>query len=175
MRHLLNQYESSAVTKGRALTEVLSTVTIGHLEGFSPVWNICVTWVECWLKAFLHRSHAYSLFRMDSFILRRKWLWRVASQYWPSYDFFKDFIYLFLERGEGREKERERNINVREKHPSVTSRMRPTWDQTRNLGVSPNWESHWWPSSLWNSAQPTEPRQSGFHRLFLQYVFSCAI
>ena len=27
-------------------------------------------------------------------------------------DFLKDFIYLFLERGEGREKERERNINV---------------------------------------------------------------
>ena len=26
--------------------------------------------------------------------------------------FFKDFIYLFLERGEGREKEREKNINV---------------------------------------------------------------
>ena len=26
--------------------------------------------------------------------------------------FFKDFIYLFLERGEGREKERERNISV---------------------------------------------------------------
>ena len=26
--------------------------------------------------------------------------------------FFKDFVYLFLERGEGREKERERNINV---------------------------------------------------------------
>ena len=25
---------------------------------------------------------------------------------------FKDFIYLFLERGEGREKERERDINV---------------------------------------------------------------
>ena len=27
-------------------------------------------------------------------------------------EFFKDFIYLFLERGEGREKEREKNINV---------------------------------------------------------------
>ena len=27
-------------------------------------------------------------------------------------NFFKGFIYLFLERGEGREKERERNINV---------------------------------------------------------------
>ena len=26
--------------------------------------------------------------------------------------FLKDFIYLFLERGEGKEKERERNINV---------------------------------------------------------------
>ena len=26
--------------------------------------------------------------------------------------FFKDFIYSFLERGEGREKVRERNINV---------------------------------------------------------------
>ena len=29
---------------------------------------------------------------------------------------FKDFIFLFLERGEGREKERERNIDVREKY-----------------------------------------------------------
>ena len=28
------------------------------------------------------------------------------------YYFFKDFLYLFLERGEGKEKERERNINV---------------------------------------------------------------
>ena len=28
----------------------------------------------------------------------------------------KDFIYLFLERGEGREKEGEINIDVREKH-----------------------------------------------------------
>ena len=27
-------------------------------------------------------------------------------------NYFKYFIYLFLERGEGREKERERNINV---------------------------------------------------------------
>ena len=33
-----------------------------------------------------------------------------------SMPFLKDFIYLFLERGEGREEERERNINVREKH-----------------------------------------------------------
>ena len=34
---------------------------------------------------------------------------------WGSFilNFFEGFIYLFLERGEGREKERERNINVR--------------------------------------------------------------
>ena len=34
---------------------------------------------------------------------------------------FKDVIYLFLERGEGRKKERERNIDVREKHLLVAS------------------------------------------------------
>ena len=28
------------------------------------------------------------------------------------FNFLKDFIYLFLERGEGKEKERERNIDV---------------------------------------------------------------
>ena len=37
--------------------------------------------------------------------------------------FFKDFIYLCLERG--REKERERNITVREKHPLVVSHTCP--------------------------------------------------
>ena len=30
--------------------------------------------------------------------------------------FFKDFIYLFLERGEEKEKEKEGSIDVREKH-----------------------------------------------------------
>ena len=33
--------------------------------------------------------------------------------------FLKDFIYLLLERGEGREKEKKRNINVIEKHRLV--------------------------------------------------------
>ena len=41
--------------------------------------------------------------------------------------FLKDFIYLFLERGEGREKVRERNINdVQEIHGSVASCTSPT-------------------------------------------------
>ena len=39
--------------------------------------------------------------------------------------FFKDFIYLFLQRGEERGKERERNIDVREKHRLVASPMYP--------------------------------------------------
>ena len=42
--------------------------------------------------------------------------------------FFTDFIYLLLQRGEGRGKERERNINVREKHGSIASYMPPTGD-----------------------------------------------
>ena len=37
----------------------------------------------------------------------------------------KDFYNLFLERGEGREEERERDIDVREKHRSVASRVLP--------------------------------------------------
>ena len=35
---------------------------------------------------------------------------KLKKDYWTS--FLKDFIYLFLDRREGREKERERNINV---------------------------------------------------------------
>ena len=34
----------------------------------------------------------------------------------PPFFFFLNSIYLFLERGEGREKERERNIDVQEMH-----------------------------------------------------------
>ena len=48
---------------------------------------------------------------------------------------FKDFIYLFLERGEGREKERERNINV------WLSLMGPplgTWSATQARALNGN-------------------------------------
>ena len=48
--------------------------------------------------------------------------------YFISLHFLKDFIYLFLERGEGREKERERNID----RPSSNQH------QTRNPGMFPN-------------------------------------
>ena len=36
-------------------------------------------------------------------------------------------MYLFLERGEGKEKERERNIDVKEKHQLVSSHTGPYW------------------------------------------------
>ena len=56
--------------------------------------------------------------------------------------FKKDFIYLLLERGGGSQKERERNIDMREKHPSVASRVPPNGDLAPNPGMCPNWESN---------------------------------
>ena len=50
---------------------------------------------------------------------------------------FFNFIYLFLERREGKE---ERNINVREKHWLVASCMYPNQGRTHNLGMCPDWE-----------------------------------
>ena len=50
--------------------------------------------------------------------------------------FFKDFIYLFLDRGEGREKEGEKHLCV------VTSHAPPTGGLARNPGMCPDWESN---------------------------------
>ena len=56
------------------------------------------------------------------------------------FSFFKDFIYLFLERG-GRKGEREG-----EKHQCVVaSCMSPTGDLAHNPGMCPDWESNWLP------------------------------
>ena len=53
--------------------------------------------------------------------------------------FLKDFIYLFLEKGEEREKERERDFSVREKDCSVAS---PTGNLVGNPGLCPDQESN---------------------------------
>ena len=47
----------------------------------------------------------------------------------------KDFIYLFLERGEGREKERERNINV---WLPLTRPLVGTWPATQACALTEN-------------------------------------
>ena len=52
------------------------------------------------------------------------------------YTFKKDFIYLFLGRGEGREKEGEKHQCV------VASHTPPTRDLAHNPGMCPDWESN---------------------------------
>ena len=50
--------------------------------------------------------------------------------------FFKDFIYLFAERGEGKKKEGEKHQCV------VASSVPPTGDLAHNPGMCPDWESN---------------------------------
>ena len=64
------------------------------------------------------------------------------------YFFKKDFLYLFLQRGEGKEKERERKINVREKYRSVASCTPPPGDLARNPSMCPDGESNLQPFTL---------------------------
>ena len=90
--------------------------------------------------------------------------------------FFKtDFIYLFLENGEGKENERERNIYVPEKHQSVVSRTsgQGTWPTTQTCAPTRNQVMG--PFSLWDNAQPTEPYQSGLIKSILSdtYFYAC--
>ena len=75
--------------------------------------------------------------------------------------FKKYFIYLFLERWEGKEKERERNTDVLEKHWLVASQTPPTRDVAHNWGICPDWESDQQHFGLQDEAQLTEPHQSG--------------
>ena len=77
--------------------------------------------------------------------------------------FLKYFIYLFLERGEGREKERERNIDH-----LIASCIPPTGDLACNPGMCPDWDLNLWPFGLWDNTQPTELYQSG-QQVFLTY------
>ena len=66
-------------------------------------------------------------------------LLQVASlaEQWEDHSFFlKDFIYLFLERGEGKEKERERNINV---WLYLVYHLLGTWPATQARALTGNW------------------------------------
>ena len=69
---------------------------------------------------------------------------------------FKDFTYLFLERGEGREKERERNINV-----WLPLMWPPTGHLAHNPGMCPDSELNRRPFGLQVSTPFTESHQPG--------------
>ena len=91
---------------------------------------------------FLFYFCIYLQFHQESFTLSR-------------FFFFLDFIYLLLERGEGREKARERNMG----QLSVTWALTREW--TCKPGVCPDRESNLRPFGLQDDAQPTEPHWSG--------------
>ena len=71
-------------------------------------------------------------------------------------NFFKDVIYWFLERGEGRERERERNINV-----WLLLTCPEPGDLVHNPGLCPDWESNQRPFGSQADAHSTEPHQPG--------------
>ena len=69
----------------------------------------------------------------------------------------KDFIYLLLARGEGRQKERETSIGCLSRAPPGP---RPG-DLANNPGTSPDWESNQRPFGLQAGTQSTDPHQPG--------------
>ena len=75
--------------------------------------------------------------------------------------FFKDFIYLFLQRGREGEWEGEIHQCV------VASWTPPTGDLACNPGMCPDWESNQWPFGLQAGTQSTEPHQPGLENFML--------
>ena len=72
-----------------------------------------------------------------------------------------DFIYLFLERVEGREKERKRNINV------WLPLTHPHWGPGWQPDTCSDWASNWGPFGPQAGTQSTEPHQPGPNFIFL--------
>ena len=68
---------------------------------------------------------------------------------------FKDFIYLFLEKREGREGEKHQRV--------VASRAPPTGDLACNPGMCPDQVSNLRPLGSQAGAQSTEPHQPGLN------------
>ena len=78
--------------------------------------------------------------------------------------FFKDFIYLYIERGEGKE----RNINVwlpsrppPTPHPHSHPHPAPPWGPGPQLSMFPDWELNQQPLGSQAHTQSTEPHQLG--------------
>ena len=73
--------------------------------------------------------------------------------------FFKDFIYLFLERGEGRERGKHQHV--------VASRTPLTGDLACNPGLCPDRDSKQWSFGSQPGTQSTEPHQPGHCGIFM--------
>ena len=89
-----------------------------------------------------------------------KW-WRRFEQ--RVFNFLKDFIYLFLERG--REGERERNINV---WLPLTCPPPRTWPTTQACAL--DWESNRRTFSSQASTQSNEPHQPGLEQMVFKQL-----
>ena len=67
----------------------------------------------------------------------------LSSHFTDLNNFFKDFIYLFSERGKGREKEKERNINVWENRSVVPCMpQKGAWPATQVCAPTGNWATN---------------------------------
>ena len=111
--------------------------------------GLCPCLVHAWFMPWTHRGKKKKISQV--------WIFIKSPKFYLYFILFsKDFIYLFLERGEGRE----RNIDVRNiDQLPLTCAL--TGNQTRNPGMCPDQKSNWWPFALWDGAQPTEPHWSG--------------
>ena len=76
--------------------------------------------------------------------------------------FFKDFIYLFLEKGREGEREGEKHQCV------IASHVFPFGDLAPKPGMCPDWESNQSPFGFQTGTQSTEPHQPGRFYLFLE-------
>ena len=77
----------------------------------------------------------------------------------PHYIFLEDFIYLFLERGEG-ERKWGRETSMCERYIDwLPLACPPAGDLAHNPSMGPDWESNQQPFSSQAGTQSTEPRQ----------------
>ena len=94
-------------------------------------------------------------------------IWTIFSSGFVCVRGFKDCIYLFLERREGREKERERQINV-----WLPLMCLPTGNLACQPGMCPDWDSNQQTFGSKAGTQLTEPHQPGLC-YFFQVTTNC--
>ena len=106
--------------------------------------SLLYKWVKPWAASWggISRKLSRKLTLLSSTLNCDYW-WENSCILYPRIyffnHFFKDFIYLFLERGEGKEKERERNISVWLPLPCP---LLGTWLSTQACALTGNRTGH---------------------------------